>query len=530
MSERTIRQLDIRASSRADATAGQNLIAEAMRVTSVPFEDQPGVLYVRSLELGALALDSSSLHLVAERFRTSLLRATPLALTSGDAALARADLVAARVGWEPYVELLLRQSRRRPTNAWVWRAAVRVPAANGPREETLVQVFAALIERSDVEAAALSIAFEAMADTDALDIVLGQLDALRGARLCEVLRVPPAPPRATAAAAGVRRPQTSAHSRAPASRTRSLLALERALANWVPRWGASDPRAVAIATVAADLEAGRVSWPTAIRRERIDARLEQAMASAQPPALDGSPAHSDVGPSQPTASATEVRSATAPAPEARPPTTYAEPAPEDSGVRPVRATDDAPDVSRDGPPRPAPADERTTEEPADVVADEHMARPSTALRPLPTVAGGVFFLLLVLDRLGIERWLDDAEMGAQFLAAAVLARALDRLEVPKEDPVWAALDLRPADLPPAEMVEGWLTDVGDYLHDVADVGLEDVVLREAAVAVTRTHVDVVFDLASADVRLRRYGLDFDPGWVPWFGYVVTFHFVHGGVL
>jgi hypothetical protein len=32
-------------------------------------------------------------------------------------------------------------------------------------------------------------------------------------------------------------------------------------------------------------------------------------------------------------------------------------------------------------------------------------------------------------------------------------------------------------------------------------------------------------LEAADLRLRRAGLDSDPGWVPWFGRIVSFHFV-----
>jgi hypothetical protein len=37
---------------------------------------------------------------------------------------------------------------------------------------------------------------------------------------------------------------------------------------------------------------------------------------------------------------------------------------------------------------------------------------------------------------------------------------------------------------------------------------------------------VFFDLAAADVRVRRSGLDIDPGWVPWLGRVVRFHYLH----
>jgi hypothetical protein len=38
--------------------------------------------------------------------------------------------------------------------------------------------------------------------------------------------------------------------------------------------------------------------------------------------------------------------------------------------------------------------------------------------------------------------------------------------------------------------------------------------------VSRTHVDVCFDLSQIDLRLRRLALDVDPGWVPWLGRVM----------
>jgi hypothetical protein len=31
-------------------------------------------------------------------------------------------------------------------------------------------------------------------------------------------------------------------------------------------------------------------------------------------------------------------------------------------------------------------------------------------------------------------------------------------------------------------------------------------------------------LGAADLRVRRRGLDRDPGWVPWYGRIVAFHY------
>jgi hypothetical protein len=46
----------------------------------------------------------------------------------------------------------------------------------------------------------------------------------------------------------------------------------------------------------------------------------------------------------------------------------------------------------------------------------------------------------------------------------------------------------------------------------------------ARLYVTTSHVDVVFALRDIDLRVRRGGLDRDPGWKPAYGRVVSFHF------
>ncbi len=46
----------------------------------------------------------------------------------------------------------------------------------------------------------------------------------------------------------------------------------------------------------------------------------------------------------------------------------------------------------------------------------------------------------------------------------------------------------------------------------------------ARVVATRSHVDVHFRLADVSLPVRRAGLDVDPGWLPWLGRVVSFHY------
>lgn len=48
--------------------------------------------------------------------------------------------------------------------------------------------------------------------------------------------------------------------------------------------------------------------------------------------------------------------------------------------------------------------------------------------------------------------------------------------------------------------------------------------RPAWMQLSSTHLDVVFTLDQADLKVRRQGLDADPGWVPWLGRIVSLHF------
>lgn len=50
--------------------------------------------------------------------------------------------------------------------------------------------------------------------------------------------------------------------------------------------------------------------------------------------------------------------------------------------------------------------------------------------------------------------------------------------------------------------------------------------RPALVTATRSHLDVHYRLDDARLAVRRVGLDIDPGWLPWLGRVVSFHYRH----
>ena len=139
----------------------------------------------------------------------------------------------------------------------------------------------------------------------------------------------------------------------------------------------------------------------------------------------------------------------------------------------------------------------------------------------PTAAGGLLFLVPVLERVGFAKWAEERGIGEpepDVLAAQVFHLLLTRLGAEEDDPAWALA------APFRLKAEGWLRSCRRYLRCNARIGLASLVLRPARLAITPTHVDAFFRLNAADVRIRRAGLDIDPGWVPWFGRVVAFHY------
>lgn len=66
--------------------------------------------------------------------------------------------------------------------------------------------------------------------------------------------------------------------------------------------------------------------------------------------------------------------------------------------------------------------------------------------------------------------------------------------------------------------------LGRYLMRVARMSLCRAVARRGQLQATRTHIDVTMALGELDLKVRRAGLDIDPGWVPWLGRVVRFHY------
>jgi hypothetical protein len=64
----------------------------------------------------------------------------------------------------------------------------------------------------------------------------------------------------------------------------------------------------------------------------------------------------------------------------------------------------------------------------------------------------------------------------------------------------------------------------DPFGDTEDGLLARILLRPGRLVRTRWSADLTWPPASADIALRRAGWDIDPGWLPWIGRTIRFHF------
>ena len=578
---RRVRNLRLRAATPTLVQRGALLLEDALRTASLPDPGRGRVLFIRSLSLGVIHADRSpsSLALALER-RVQALARDAVHAEAESAPAASAVYFADPV--QALVALAARLSRRAPVSGWFWPLVV--PEAWGkPLDQALRAVLAAAMETEPGPAAAVALV-DGLMERGAAGPMLGALRWVDGPTLLRATwGYAPAPQRGVLLA------------RAPSEDLAVLPPRARALAEaWIDTWGPEDARSLWLAAVVLSLpRPARVVTPELPARAL---RLVAAIAARTPERRPPSP------------------EAPGPAPEhaPRPPAAPAGPEPERSR-RPEEPATVSPAAPRsleasappEGTPEPeSPGPPQAVEAPRGaVVAGEdapapgpngaeppapEAAVPGPEESPRPTRAGGLLFLVHVLEHLGVPELL-AANPRLQELAVAehFLAWEAERLEVPPEDPVLRALRASelpslatPCDFTLPERFRAWARAPGPSrevrvadgrvleldargrmvlavrregdaggapagppdlvmllrtLHLAAArvlraggrLSLRALVLRPARVSATRTHLDLLFDHQLADLRVRRAGLDVDPGWIPWLGLVIRFHYLHG---
>jgi hypothetical protein len=536
---RRVDRLSLQVGRAEEAARAAQTIREALRIATMPGDGRPGRLFIRRLDLGTIQLGEGPSP-IARRME-AYLRALRLdAVPIADPRAPAAEVVIARDPIEPLAVALAHAAARRRLTAWFWpRVDEQLTAQRAPAEIAAI-VWRLLAERRDA-VACIPAVVGAVLDADGAAEVLAVIDPVLGQRLVHVMDV-------TAIPAGV---AAEIVETIVPPRWRSVV--RQVIAKWTAdkraAWlvtavvRAAHPR-ISAARLAA-LVRGVTAMPVLERKDR-----PREVSSTTPPDNDLAARRSDitVAPPRPDdlrASASDVEVISSKLPR---------PIPDAASGVPVDATRPA------RLPAPPLARAATPDEPARPPESAGAASMRWWLseRPQPTRYGGLYFVLRPLARLGLDAFvaahpeLDELDFGVR-----VLARIADAQGITAEDPIRIALELAQVEspirvpVPPAfadlwtervpapvpegldplrDLIDAWHAAVSAWLDRHAQLDLTTVVVRDAAVLCSRTHLDVVFDMESSDVRLRKAALDIDPGFVPWLGRVVQFHYVFGGML
>jgi hypothetical protein len=482
---RQVRRLRLRAPSENLAFRAQNLLADALRTATLP--DRAGrLLYVRRLKLGRFdaGISPQSLSLLLENRIAVLEQSAVHALGAGAAA---APAVWFRDRLEAHLVLAQRIAEATALQEWFWPRVVPAIAHASDRKEALRAVLLSLTQSDEAPAALLAFVRSLAAS--------GHID-----RLIESLREEDVP--LLHAASGI----------AP-------IRVDLPSASLAPADGASPAAAESARELrfppAQRALAARLGLPHSDVRLRWVAAMLPRSTSVEIPyprgvdlACGAASLKADTAPSaKPNAQEPQILSAHG--------TTE-----QDEGTTP--AIDSQPATYEEDAPVGIP----------EVATDTHNIYMPLA-QPLwpsgaPTAAGGLAFLLVVLARLGYAQWVEENEhWRGRAIEKRMLRLVCARLELSPEDPAWRLGDV--ADVEAADtQAEGaaalWLKHCRRWLRREARIGIATLVSRPARLTLTPTHADLVFELKRVDLAIRRQGLDIDPGWLPWYGRVLSFHY------
>jgi hypothetical protein len=514
-SERRIRRLHVRAAAADEASGASTLLADAFRTASLPIADAGRLIVIRRLALGRISMRVSSASLALHIERVT--REAMSGAGSWDMATARdVNAVAFRGHSEAIVSLARFHARGAPADEWFWPSIVpqwRSCTGRAERWVLLLDTAHRLPEGAVAAAAALHEA-----------IRCGGEDALLGSVT------------SAACTTWLALHGWSSIGNQHGRQSSPLQAAQpQVVERWRRRWDSEDHRLVWLGTLCAVQEN-----PARAADPQLAARVARALGDRFE---DHAADRREVAPIDRPSSPASPDAAAGTAWPADLPVTLPKPvAAQRVATQPV-ATE------------PVAAEPVTDPARSDPVAEP----PGVEPEPQPwngdfTPFGGLFFVVPILDRLGFADHLAaNPTLLESYFPGRLLWSIGARAGMAMHDPLAVALEPYDSDLGamaacaltdlPANArhilsspirsstltspLTAWVAAVRRWSRRSARLGLATLVRRPARVHVSRTHLDICFELSDLDVRVRRMALDLDPGWVPWLGRVVQFHYVDG---
>lgn len=495
--DRRVRKLSLTVTDASHSRRVAGLVEEALRLASIPGESEGRYYQFRRLRLGNIRSDESA-SLIALRLESEFLRFASGAVAIADPRAQHADGIYFRSALEPLRFALVRLGRGLPLDVWFLRAILPRLSLVVPRVEVLRQLLEASAELlgGPVNTAYL---LDDLLSHGELEPLLPSLSAETTIALVPSL---------------TRVAQKSGLPKAHLP-TAWIRIVQQALSLWGPD----------------DVRPTWLVW---------NAILAQAPARISDPELTAK------------ARATVRESA---AEHTIPSTKY-----EQETVEQESFEDKA--KSEASAPHHAP-DSTSRSFTANLLAQSARVSTQTLVteeaeaEPVPAPFSrhcGFLFLLHVLTNLGMEEFLSSRtellECNFPWLVLRVLA---SHLRIDDDDPHWSLappldpddlqnrvvvslpaawrellprwLDGQPNELTASKLARLWAVAVQRWLWRHGGLRLKDVVRKRGQVVFARPQVDVKLLLNEVDIRVRRLGLDLDPGWVTWLGLIVRFHYV-----
>jgi hypothetical protein len=559
-----VSRLTLVAADEALVRRGAVLVEDAMNIATLSAAHDHRVIIVRHFDIGVIAEDAAP-QTVALQIERRLAHVQGSAVPAVSAAARAAPAV-----WFADEVIAIAQLARRivegpPPREWFWPHV----AAGAVKHAAPHALHACLIAAARTPAGPLALSIVIAAIEDAQEGAL--LDTLAPDDAAPLLQL----------AFGVTEPAA-----VPPTHARGVLGdltsrWRARLARWVPRWR-GDGRAHWLAALAAIHSRGAVASP-AVELARAATLVAAAMPIAARANTGAAPRRriivkdivEDIA-ADPERAHAQASERTSQLPEPTEPRALHPRARDLHREAPARDTRHGTTEDADGPAAGVAAPITGTVAPA--IAPAHA--------PTTTV-GGALFLVRPLAALGIAEWLDAHPWADRtaFAARLLSAIAADHLANPDaDDPLVAALagvladgpfvapagwralcgvrprvlrpiasggrvlssgslplaawhGRRPSGLPTARGVRrgalvparpwarlAWERALARWLRTFAALRLPDVVRRIGTLAASATHLELTLPLRSVDIRIRAAGLDVDPGWVPWLGRIVRFHY------
>ncbi len=494
-----VQTLNMRAPDEATAQRVMALIEGAIRTATIAGGMPGRVVVIRQLDVGTI-LQAASPASIALAVETAIQRVVSNAVSGDDPAAATAPMIYFKDDATVILSLSERVANGKPTTEWFWPSLVKGWTPNTPTDRAI----ALLIEQAMATSAGvvtLAQVVATLASTGVLDKLLARLSESDGLALLKAIGWTVAMVNARADA-GAPAPQMPASSQV-------------LVQQWVHRWGGDvrDPRALWLGAML--LVADRPARSTNVQLPDL-VRVWLASVAGQ--------SQADADDDLRTSAATQAMRRDDLIADTRAWLQLHQRSPVDSLFRmwppvPLAPRDPAFDTN---------AVERRPHDDEPDGGEHSPGEPPSWKTPRPSNYAGFLFLVPLLTHTGITRIVaDDPGLIERDWTAALLLRFARRLGVPRGDPAIAWIVAYPVVISQADrsLTADVMREARVRLRMEAGLTMRQLVHRYGAVVATPSEVDVLLHHADVDAGVRRAGLDRDPGWTPWLGRVVQFHYL-----